>query len=152
MGMIMSFAAITTEELASVLTDADAVTELIATGPRAGYARVDLDKSWDGIRYLMRTAGLGVDLLEDGRTIGDEGTMSGWSAADVERAAVAMRDVPFSDLLDRYDPQRMEDADVYPNIWATEWALDYLLDNYRRLRHFFIDTAAEGQAALMVWG
>ncbi|MBH0781277.1 DUF1877 family protein [Nocardia bovistercoris] len=150
MGMVMGFTAITAEEMAVAVVDRETAWELARE--RHGFGQVYLDKAWDGLRYLMRAGGVGVDLLEDGTLLDDGDWLSVWSVDEVAEAAVALETVPFADLRGWYDPARMNAADVYPEIWESDWALDYLLNYYRDLRSFFLGTAAKQRAALMTLG
>jgi hypothetical protein len=43
-------------------------------------------------------------------------------------AARFLDDTPFGQLAERYYPAELAPADVYPNIWHEEWALEYLAD------------------------
>lgn len=149
--MVMSFYAVTPEELEEVLLgNEDVLDEVLEDRP--GFAQTDLDKAWDGLQFLFSAADIDIDLLKDGDPIRDDGSRFGWSAATVAQAANTLRDMPFSDLARHYDANRMSDSDIYPTIWTTDWALDYLQENYGDLRTFLTDTAAKEQAALMFWG
>ncbi|MGN2642006.1 DUF1877 family protein [Nocardia takedensis] len=147
----MSFTAVSEREADGLVRDAKGVDSFIGL-ERAGYGHVYLDKAWGGIRYLMAVADLGVDLLETPAFLGDEGNQAIWDAELVARTSATLWEVPFADLLPYFDQARMARENVYPNIWGTDWARDYILDRYRDLRQFFFTTAAREQAALMNWG
>ncbi len=148
----MGFTAVTAEEMTAAIADTDTARELAGAHQRPGFAYLYLDKSWDGIRYLMRAAGMGIDLFADGASLGEDGTLSGWSVEDIAEAAAVVTPMPFADLRGWYNPKRMLDEDVYPEIWESDWAKDYVLNYYRDLREFFMDTAEKRRAALMSWG
>ncbi|MEV0344076.1 YfbM family protein [Nocardia sp. NPDC050713] len=153
MGVILSFKKVTSERLAGlVAAGAQAQEDLWnierAKGDPEGY----LDKSWDGLRYLLEAARSGVDLFFGGELIDDE--YYAWPVDLVQTTAEQLRATPFAALAAHYDPGAMDEANVYPGIWTRDGdqALDYLRYHYEILVAFFADAAKTGSAAVMHFG
>lgn len=152
MGVVLSFIKVTGEQL-DRLAKAGAETEELwdletADGDPSGY----LDKSWDGLRYLLEAAEAEVDLFFDGSLFGDE--YYGWPADLVRVTAQRLKAKPFDLLAAHYDGTAMDDADVYPRIWSRDGdeGLDYLRYHYDVLVAFFDNAARSGAAAVMHFG
>ncbi|MEJ2853273.1 MULTISPECIES: YfbM family protein [unclassified Saccharothrix] len=146
MGMTLSFTRVTPEELDRAFEDPDLAEEFVEDESRP---YCFLEKSWAGIGFLMRAAGVDVDLYEDGDPIDEEATRWGWSAPMVARTAKALSAVPVEVLVSHYDPAKLSAEGVYPmrNMWDAD-DLEYLRENYVDLVEFFQETAAVGGAAI----
>ncbi len=116
--------------------------------------RVDLDKAWDGIAWLIseerreRPYMLPDPSLPETQAIygvDPEGTglLFRNLPARVQRIAAALRPIEEEDLRRRFAPAKMLAAEVYPRIWDEgEEVLDYLVSNFRKLRALYLDAAA----------
>jgi Domain of unknown function (DUF1877) len=107
---------------------------------------MDTDRSWAAIGYLLGRAGpRPVDVIRGGTRL----TEDEWGSeppryldpAEVALAAADLADIPFDQLAAHYDPAAM--AEVYPGIWANDWAQPYLRDWYQRITAFFQHAAGE---------
>ncbi|MCP2299150.1 protein of unknown function (DUF1877) [Nocardia amikacinitolerans] len=153
MGVILSFTKVTAERLGElVAARAEAGDEVWdierAKGDPSGY----LDKSWDGLRYLLEAAESRVNLFYDGDLIVDE--YYAWSPDLVRSTAERLRATPFTALAAHYDPAAMDGANIYPGIWTRDGdeGLGYLRYHYDVLVTFFRDAAKTGSAAIMHFG
>lgn len=157
MGMTMKVRRIAANECESL--DSDGIRELLRYGAEGV---VDLDKAWDGISWLISEerrerpymlsdpsdpetqAVYGIDPEGDGmqfRTPPER-------VADI---ADALRPLDDMALREHFDPARMTEADVYPQIWDEgEEALAYLLANFAQLRALYLTAAAAGDAIIHV--
>jgi hypothetical protein len=108
----------------------------------------DLDKAWHGIDYLL---GERLPFLVDGgRSV--TGVEPGYGPPRVFTAdeTRAIRDelsrVSDDELRARFDPEAMDAAEIYPNIWVRDGdeGLAYLLENVQTLRGFLDQAVDEG--------
>lgn len=154
MGLTMSFTRVTPEELERAVHDqpwamklVEFLAELDDPDEPTGY----LDKSWDGLQYLLDRAGVGLRLQDGGVPINEDHTIAGWRVDDVRRTAELLRATPFEDLAGCFDPTAMTEHEVYPSYWDSD-DLEYLRGNYVRLVEFFEATAGAKSAAIMEFG
>lgn len=121
---------------------------------------LDIDKAWDGLRYLLQAkAGneaLARQLFFGGQHIGADlgnGPARVLMPAEVKKLAAMLERESAAALTARYAPKAMEAAQVYPQgIWESEGpeALAYLLHYYEALRGYFKQAAVKGQAVVVV--
>lgn len=154
MGLTMSFTRVTPEELERAVHDRPWAVKLVEfLGELDGKEEPNgyLDKSWDGIQYLLDRAGVGVRLQDDGIPINEDNTVAGWRVENVRQTAELLRTTPFSDLAEHFDPTEMTEREVYPSFWDAD-DLEYLRGNYETLVEFFAATARAKSAAIMEFG
>ncbi|MCG8926964.1 YfbM family protein [Lentzea sp. CC55] len=146
MSMTLSFTRVTPEELDRAFEDPESAEEFLEDESRP---YCFLEKAWAGIGFLLRAAGVDVDLYEDGDPIDDEATRFGWSEQMIAEAADALGATPVEVLVSHYDPAKLSAEEVYPmrHLWDAD-DLDYLRDHYVDLVRFFQETAAVGGAAI----
>jgi Domain of unknown function (DUF1877) len=107
---------------------------------------LDTDKTWDATAFLLHRAGTvpvcvvhgGIPLTEDEWGYEPPRYLT---PEQVSTAATDLEETPFDRLVEQFDPALM--TDVYPGIWQSEGALDYLRAWYGRLAAFFRHAAAE---------
>ncbi len=125
------------------------------TAPRR--AVLSLDKAWHGVHYILcGQSEPGASLLSGpvlgGTILGDDdegfsgyGPPRFFTAAQVAELAAALnRPEIESEAASRFDAERMSGLEIYPG-WRpsdSEW----LMDEFRRLRDFYADAAAKGNA------
>lgn len=141
--------------------DVDALLEELeeeAAGENA--TGVDLDKAWHGIHYLLtQTAWEGEEplcyLLAGGTELPDldmgYGPARVLSAEQTAAFAQALASLEESTLAERFEPDALAQADIYPDIWHEEddEALEYLLEYFRQLREFVTTAARHGDGLLV---
>jgi hypothetical protein len=118
-----------------------------------------LDKSWDGISYLLTgkhfdTTTLVGQAILGGTEIGEDmgyGPMRVLTPEQVKAISAALNDITPDMLSKRYDPAKMDREQIYPNIWTREKedGLKFLLDNYAALQRFY-KRAADGDLAIVL--
>ncbi|MGE0326815.1 MAG: YfbM family protein, partial [Polyangiaceae bacterium] len=129
--------------------------------PAAGTTSMDVDKAWQGIHWLLTgTAwegdGPAAFIIQGGEQVGDEdvgyGPARGFTPAEVKAVAEALRGLTTEILHARFDPEAMEEADIYPSgIWVDEGdeAFEYLESYFDALKDFVLGAAREGEAMLV---
>jgi len=86
-----------------------------------------------------------------GTEIGDDigyGPARYITAEDVKAVASALDGITPDQLAKRYDSASLQKNEVYPGIWEEDDAVDYLTSWYGRLRDYYLDAAAKGNAML----
>lgn len=154
MGLTMSFTRVTPEELERAVHDqpwAMKLVEFLGELDDPGEPAGNLDKSWDGLQYLLDRAGVGVRLQDDGVPINEDHTIAGWRVDNVRQTAELLRATPFEELAGFFDPAEMTEHEVYPSFWDAD-DLEYLRGNYQTLVEFFEATAGAKSAAIMEFG
>lgn len=137
MGPVLAFHRISDADAARIAADAEAAFDLIDALDHTGEPNGDIDKAWDGLRYLLTAAGVDLDLFSDLDPWAGDGEPRIWTADEVSAAARTLASTPFTVLDAHFHPATMDDNDVYPDIWDTDFCHDYLREHYEGLRTFF---------------
>jgi hypothetical protein len=129
-------------------------------GQGASHARpasISLDKAWHGIHYLLcgaiePTTTLISKAILGGTELGDD--FSGYGEARyfsvAETSAVSSelnRATLEAEMTQRYDPAQMTRLEIYPFGWSGP-DLQWLMDEFRKLRSFYGDAAGKGLAIM----
>jgi hypothetical protein len=157
--MVWSAVAIDPALVPRVKTDGRFLEQLLDDPPKD--RSVYLDKSWHGIHFLLTGSALPSDSLASKVIFGGEsiGPDQGYGPAqlltpsEVKQVAELLSRESSEMLAERYDPQAMERAKVYPTIiWVREGqgALQYELQFYRKLVKFYQEAARDGNAVVFV--
>ena len=121
---------------------------------------LDLDKTWDGIQYLL--TGKGISNFQSPPTIIGRAIFSdqlldpeqdmGYGPAQyltpdqVRETATALGTLELSALKESLDVVEMEKLMVYPGFWSQAGTLDFLLDSFAALQAFYTKAASNHQA------
>jgi len=137
-------------------------TEADPWQPTSEGEELDLDKSWHGIHFLLTgTAYEGEPplnfIVRGGVEIGDGevGTSPPRALSSYEARAVAdaIEELPPEELQERFDPERMLEEGIYPDIWDRDPAEDdnlgYLIEHYADLRAFVRRAADRGEGLIV---
>ncbi|MFJ9847984.1 YfbM family protein [Streptomyces sp. NPDC101150] len=153
MGMVISFTRVTPEELNRAEKDHEWASEFLwkVDELRPDNPEAYLDKAWAGLEFLLGAADASIEFLMDGYQIDDDGTLFSWGVEHVQGVAKRLRALPWERLATHYDPVRMTEEGVYPNVWdpEDEGELEYLKGAYETLVSFFDATARLESGALM---
>ena len=123
---------------------------------------LDLDKSWDGIQYLL--TGKGVADFQSpptvlGRAIFSEQLLDpdqdlGYGPAhflnpeQVKETAKALISQNPLEMIGKADPKEMERMAVYPGFWTQEGTMEYLQDGLIALCAFYMTAAEQNEAII----
>jgi hypothetical protein len=122
---------------------------------------VDIDKSWDGILFLLTGQNVAnldhplAKVLFSGQLV-DEEQDFGYGPAHYltpEQVKVLNNQISIitdADLKQKYDPKKMEELEVYPTIWEEEGdeAFDYLSEYFKELQQVYSSAAKNGEAII----
>lgn len=129
--------------------------------------RLDLDKSWDALNYLL--TGHTLDTIEEAEPplsdiifsgqILDEDQDLGYGPAQylepeqVKEIHSALTGISVSDIREKYDAGVMNEKNVYPAAWKdNEEDKNFILDSFEDLKAFYEDAAEEGQSVISFLG
>ncbi len=124
--------------------------------PAAIGPALSLEKAWHGIHYLLcGETEAGTSFLSQavlgGTEFGDDlgyGPARYLAPAKVSLTANELSRADLeAEMKARFDPVRMSRAGIYPRLWAPA-DLDWLMEEFRRLRSFFGDAGANQFAML----
>lgn len=162
MGMIGAYARMTPVELNQALHDPQWAAEHLMELAESTYPAqdsvdtdryVDIDKAWNGIWFLLNAAKAPIDIMAGGAPVSDEdlgyGPARYLTSGEVELAASYMQAMPWEQLAGYFDPAQMTADGIYPAIWDTDDALDYLRSHYAVVVRFFGAAAAAGDAVIL---
>ncbi|WP_257453240.1 YfbM family protein [Archangium lipolyticum] len=132
MEMLCTLRSLTENQRQKLLEHPDTLEEFIDDeedfGDAEGARFLDLDigETWHGLQYLLTgTAWEGkapLDfLVRGGEDVGDipsdEGTARVFTADEVKALSKSLGALTEKTLLERYDPARMQEEDIYPGFW-----------------------------------
>jgi len=116
-----------------------------------------LGQAWHGLHFLLSGSPeptptpLGQAVL-GGIEIGEDtgyGPPRYLDAAAVKGIANALAAVDATTMRGRFDGDAMSDADLYLDAWTEPGIVDWLMQEFDRLREFYVGAAARGNAALL---
>lgn len=121
----------------------------------------DIDKSWDGILFLLTGQNVAntehplAKILFSGQLI-DEDQDLGYGPAhyltpdQVKDLNNQISKITIEALKEKYDPEKMEELEVYPAIWKREGddAFDYLSGYFKIVQQVYSDAAKNGEAVI----
>jgi Domain of unknown function (DUF1877) len=123
---------------------------------------VDVDKAWHGLHFLFTgdawsgESPLGF-IVAGGTEVGNEdvgyGPARAFTSADVREISAALERITRDELARRFDPARMMELGIYPEIWdrdpADDDTLEYLLEYFDLLKEFVSRGAKSGRGMLV---
>lgn len=126
-----------------------------------GSELIDIDKSWDGILYLLspddRYTGPLSKVLFSGQYIDEEqdlgyGPAHFHSPEEVKAMHEKLSAITVEELENRFDADKMNEEGVYPSWSSKEEDLEYLIDNFKEIQRLYAAAAANGQAIITYMG
>jgi hypothetical protein len=168
MGMICCLIEVDEAKIKELLADPESIRDFLGAGEEEEeeekeFGGIDLDKAWHGIQFLLTgSAWEGEEplcyLVKGGEEIGDVryGPARALRPIQIEAWANALSAISIDDLRERYDPEAMINAKIYPGRWgpATEkgGVSKYLLEGYECLRYFLEQTKNAKKGAIIYFG
>jgi len=162
MSRTAAFVAVSKSELEKLLVDAANVGKFFVERLEAQDKSqvLDIDKSWHGIHFLLTGEQYGGEPpaslpILGGVEFGPQiyyGPARYLTPEQVQEASAHLAATPIETLKERYKPQALESADIYPTgMWESEGdqAFDYLAHWYVLLGSFYARAATRDQAMLL---
>ena len=122
---------------------------------------IDIDKSWDGIIFLLTRQKFGngnhplLQVLFSEQFIDDEqdlgcGPAHYFTPEQVADLNEQISKITVEELRQKYDPEKMTELNVYPDIWEnkSEEPFEYLSDNFLEIQQLYLDATKNGEAII----
>lgn len=123
---------------------------------------VDIDKSWDGILFLLTGNSLAnsyehplAKVLFSGQLIDEEQDLGYGPAHYLTPEQVVdlnnqISTLTEADLKKKYDPQKMTKQGVYPSVWqeGDDEEFGYLMDYFKMVQEVYSEAAKNGEAII----
>lgn len=160
MGMIGNLLRVKKSELEEYLKDSSLLEDKIYDEETENENLVDIDKSWDGIIFLLTGQSFAaadhnlVRVLFSGQIIDEEQDLGYGPAHYLTPEQVAelhneISTITISDLKEKFNPKKMKELEVYPTIWDEgDDAFDYVADGFTTLQNIFADATKNGEAII----
>jgi len=160
MSMIGNLLRVTKSELEDYIKDSSLLEHKIYDDETENENLVDIDKSWDGIIFLLTGQSLAtaehnlVRVLFSGQLI-DEKQDLGYGPAhyltpeQVTELNNEISKITVADLKQKFNPEKMTELEVYPTIWDEgNDAFDYVADGFSTLQNVFADATKNKEAII----
>lgn len=157
--MIFNYLRVTPAELNSYLEDSGLLENRVYENEGDDPNLVDIDKSWEGILFLLTgqnlenaTAPL-TRVLLSGQELDPEQDM-GYGPAhyltpeQVRELNTEIAAISVEELHKRYDPAKMKALEIYPNVWENEEEVHYLTEYFADIQTVFATAAKNGEAII----
>lgn len=163
MSMIGNLFRLTTKDLEDILNDSSILEDKVYSEDNNSINDLlDIDKSWEAIFFLL--TGHTVGEIEDaepplswtlfsGQIVDEEqdmgyGPAHYLTAGQVKQLNIALDRITKDDLRHKFDPRKMKQAGIYPEVWDEPEFLDCLLDNFEQLKEFYRMAEKEDKAVI----
>lgn len=165
MGMTQSYLRVDNETLNNFIADSRRLEDIAFKQNNIDSENfLYLDKAWEGIFFLITGQSLAEAVEEEALLLGilmgpteiDPDLDMGYGPATYSTAEQtkeiysAIKDLTKEELSANYNPNKMIEEGIYPDIWKDdENALEYLLDYFDDLKIFYKKAAENGDAMVM---
>lgn len=162
MGMLGGLLKVRSEDLENMLKDPSICEEKIQSEETPAQDMIDIEKSWEGIYYLLNGDGI-VGMMDakpplswaflSGQVIHEEqdlgyGPAHYITADQVRELNEALDRITEFELRERYDGEAMNAANIYPECWEEPESLDNLIEEYFKLKAFYQTAEHENKAVI----
>jgi len=162
MSMVANLLRVTQTELDQYLMDSSLLENRIYNeeSDTAERGLTDIDKAWDGILFLLTGKNVAstehplAKVFFSGQLIDEEQDLGYGPAHYVTPAQVValhqqLANITIANLKAKFDPEKMIQLEVYPNIWDEgENAYSYLQDYFIEVKNTYSKAAENGEAII----
>ncbi len=168
MGMIQNYLRVDNDTLNAFIKDSSSLEAIVYGDDITNNENfLDLDKAWEGVFFIITGQSLAKAVEAEAPLLGilmgpleiDPDQDMGYGPATyttAEQTRViynAIKDLTKEELSANYDPNRMDEEGLYPDIWQNdENALEYLLDYFDDLKNFYKNAVENGEAVVTFLG
>jgi hypothetical protein len=159
MGMHLQVLRATAEELTAYLLDSSLLTDRVLNAAN-DKRRYDIDKSWDGIIYLLTGKNssdsseplsrliFSNQLIDESQNLGT-GPAHYLNPKEVKDLQEQIKHIVPSSLKEKFNADDMKTLGVYPNnVWDEEEVDDYLIEYFETVQEVFAIAAKNGEAII----
>jgi len=157
--MIGNLLRVSNTELESYLENSSLLEERIYENDSEDPNLIDIDKSWEGIIFLLTGQNLEKldhplgKVLFSGQLIDEEqdlgyGPGHYLNPDQVKEVNAQLSQITSEELKDRFDSKQMTALEIYPNIWDDESIVDYLTDYYKTVQEVYSTAAKNNEAVI----
>ena len=163
--MIQHYKQVTQDKILEIDKDNSIIPQILRDDEN--YPQLNIDKSWDGVHYLLTGKSTVESVKEIDQSNPKEWVILGWSVwgpdvgygpsrfvapKEVTQLASVLAEIKDEELIKNFNPEKMIETEIYPDgIWEeANISLEWLMDNYHKVKDFFIDAARKGNAVL-IW-
>lgn len=120
---------------------------------------IDIDKAWHGIHFLFANQTWGGSIPERWIVFGETpipefdggyGPAHYLTPSQVKKVNALLEDTSREELKEKYDPDKLYSADIYPSISWDKDDEEYLLYHYDNLKTLYQKAAKAGEYVLMI--
>ena len=156
MSMIGNFLAISEEKAQELRENPSNIPDyLYSEEIQESDSYLDIDKAWNGIHFLLTGTTFGGEeplcwVVLGGETIGEDvgyGPARFVNAKDVKTINEAISGIDSSSLNDRFNPDELNDSEVYPSVWEQDHA-EYLIGAYEDVKAFYASASKNNQCVI----
>lgn len=161
MGMIGNLLRVTNTELEAYLEDSSLLEgKLYADEINEDEKFADIDKTWDGIIFLLTGQSLDTAehhltrILFSGQIIDEDqdlglGPAHYLNSEEVFELNNEISKITIEGLKQNFNPEKMNELDIYPSIWNEgDDAFDYLVEGFLSVQHIFAEAAKNKEAMI----
>ena len=160
MSMIGNLLRVTKSELEEYLSNSSLLEDKIYDDENENENLVDIDKSWDGIIFLLTGQSLQtaehnlVRVLFSGQLVDEEQDLGYGPAHYLTPEQVSdlnneISSITIAELKERFNPKKMTELEVYPTIWDEgDDAFEYVADGFSTLQNTFSEATRNGEAII----
>lgn len=158
--MIGNLLRVKESELEEYLRDSTLLEAIIYKDESDNENLTDIDKAWEGIIFLLTGEGIAgsedrlTRILFSGQLIDEEQDL-GYGPAhflkpdEVLELCEEISKITIEDLKQRFDPEKMSEEGIYPEIWEEgEDAFNYLAEEFIAVQKTFAEAAHNGEAII----
>jgi hypothetical protein len=163
MSMISNLLRVSSKELEVYLKDSSLLESRIYNDDVEDPNLVDIDKAWDGILFLLtgesivtKEAGekhsltrilFSEQFIDEDQDLG-YGPGHYLTPEQVKDLNIQLETISIEDLKKNYDPKRMIELEVYPNIWEDEDEVNYLLEYFEVIQQVYAEAAKNDEGII----
>jgi len=165
MGMAVTFLRVSKNELKECIENSELLEERVFNDEIDDDDNfLDIDKSWDGISFLLTGSGAGAasgelsNIIFSGKLVDEEQDMGMGPAHYVDSDEVKSLNDKISkleveELREKFDTGKMTRLGIYPDIWEEgEEEFSYLIHYFKQLQAFYQKAVNENQAIISMIG
>jgi hypothetical protein len=154
MGILACYTMLNDAELAKLTAAEPEDMSEILEGFNETHEILDIDKMWDGLHYLLTGESASTPLEDDPiseaivgvSNLNEDDFIAYTPHEDLDILIEALSLIDFPKLIETFDPELFDKADIYPTIWRKEdkaRLFNELQDTFNKLLIFYRQAAME---------